>query len=279
MTLNNEDVAEYVETIMGSQRVTRVDIPTSSGRKRHLSEPDICSTVKKQPRTEGIDMCFKKTNTDKTLNIVIRDLPKSDNEDVESRVNKLLKDGLRIRDVKCEKAERKRSRNPNKPGIIIATMKSHDKKRKVMFEKKSLKSNNQYSNVFIQHDQAPADRVLASNFRSILSTIKSHGLTVRGSRVIPRKSHEDRNRPRDNNSSDSRRSDASPARDQHADNRNHSRDSSDSRDRRDRGGHSNWRDHGYGDHDDGYTTVRDRRERGGRGRGRGRGHSRNRVRC
>ncbi|KAH3777498.1 hypothetical protein DPMN_178945 [Dreissena polymorpha] len=136
-----------------------------------------------------------------------------------------------MKDVVCEKAERKKSRSESKPGVIIAKMKSFEDKRKVMFEKKSLKNHSIYSNVFIQHDQAQADRVLANNFRAILGAIKSHGLTVRGSRIVPRGSSERADSPRDRASGDGNRNSGSGNRDNRYDNRQSgSRDGSPRRD-------------------------------------------------
>ena len=44
-------------------------------------------------------------------------------ENVENRVNGLIKDGLRIKDASVVSAERKQSRN-RKPDVIVATCKS-----------------------------------------------------------------------------------------------------------------------------------------------------------
>ncbi|KAL4218696.1 hypothetical protein ACF0H5_021284 [Mactra antiquata] len=47
---NDADADAYVESIMSSQRINKVNTPVNSSRKRHLSEPDIVSTLLKQPR-------------------------------------------------------------------------------------------------------------------------------------------------------------------------------------------------------------------------------------
>ena len=117
------------------------------------------------------------------LNIVVRDLAEHENENVLNKVNKLIKDGLKISDVVCESAVRK-GQNAQKSRVVIARFKSFEDKRKIMTQKKKLKDNLQYRDVFIHHDQPLAERVMADNFRTVLNALKQHGLAMRGSRVV-----------------------------------------------------------------------------------------------
>lgn len=48
--LSLDDSVSYIESITPSQRISRVATQVNLGRKRHLSETDISSTNKKQPR-------------------------------------------------------------------------------------------------------------------------------------------------------------------------------------------------------------------------------------
>lgn len=121
--------------------------------------------------------------TDVSLNIVIRGLPESSSENTSAKVNTLIRDGLKVSDVTCISVERKKS-SSSKPGIVIAKFKSHDDKRKVMVKKSSLGDSRQYRDVFIHHDQSHIDRIMANNFRTILSAMKQHDFTMRGSRIV-----------------------------------------------------------------------------------------------
>lgn len=377
----NGDAEEYVESIMSSQRVIRIETPADSGRKRHHSE-SIASTVKR-PRTtirarrtlyggsetptpnsdaesstdvrdigpssletlitklsadmhtlfsslsERVDKLEKgleqkiankvaqvldkrvtsemnrirkevdkhienvtesireevkadletvnskidslsnrDTNTvsDITLNIVIKNLPESENENVSNKVNKFLKDGLKLKDVTCDHADRKISKSASKPGVIIAKLKSNDDKRKVMASKASLKSHTQYSKVFVDHDQSVSDRVLASNFRCILNAMKCQNLVVRGSRVI---NLDSRNHSGSANSRSSSRIQDSSTRDV-ADKRpvqDNRRDNPIDNRRNDGGRRDNHRQESRDYHEDHSNNVRT----GGRGRGGSRG--------
>lgn len=98
-------------------------------------------------------------------------------------MNSLIRDGLKVSDVTFSKVERKKS-SSSKPGIVIVKFKSHDDKRKVMVKKSNLGDSRQYKDVFIHHDQSHIDRLMANNFRTILSAMKQHDFTVRGSRVV-----------------------------------------------------------------------------------------------
>ena len=120
------------------------------------------------------------------LNIVIRDLPYSVQENVEVKVNNLIRDGLKVRDVKVESATRKDSYGDSKPGVIIAKLKNENDKKTIMKEKKALKTSKQYGKVFIHHDQKREERLMASNFRLLLNAYKrgDKNISLRGDRII-----------------------------------------------------------------------------------------------
>ena len=126
------------------------------------------------------------SSPDIAMNIVIRGLPVTPNENVSNKVNAMFKDTLKVAGVSCASAERKIVNSGSKPGVVIAKMRSHEDKRKVMLKKANLKSNRQHSSVFISHDQSHADRLMSNNFRTILSAIRNHDLQVKGSRVVKR---------------------------------------------------------------------------------------------
>lgn len=121
---------------------------------------------------------------DRSLNVVIRGLPATNNENVKAKVNALFKDGLRLSDVNCTTAERKRAYNDSRPGVVIASFNSHDDKRRVMLKKKNLSGCRQFDKVFIDHDLSQHDRILSNNFRTILHALREQNLTVRGTRVV-----------------------------------------------------------------------------------------------
>jgi len=129
------------------------------------------------------------SSRDIALNVVIREMPEGPRENVVNKVNSLIRDGLKVSDVTCASAERKKSPNSSKPGVIIARFKSHDDKRKVMAEKSKLKGHRQFDGVFLHHDQSHADRMMSSNFRTIISALNRSDLSVNGSRVIHKPRH------------------------------------------------------------------------------------------
>ncbi|XP_052225954.1 pre-mRNA-splicing factor 38-like [Dreissena polymorpha] len=120
--------------------------------------------------------------------------------------------------------------------------------------------------------------------RAVLGAIKSHGLTVRGSRIVPRGSSERADSPRDRASGDGNHHSGLRNRDRasgdgnhhsglrNRDNRYDSRQpgSRDGSQRRDQGGDIDRRDSRYDDRDDSFRTVHHGRNRG-RGAGRGAG--------
>ncbi|KAH3848896.1 hypothetical protein DPMN_091279 [Dreissena polymorpha] len=123
------------------------------------------------------------------LNICIRDLPENEGENTKSKVDKLIKDGLKIKNVTCLNAERKPNRsNSNKPGFVIATMRSQDDKKQVLTNKSDLKDNRQYEDVFIGHDQTAVERKINENFR-IFRALKNNDIQIQSTRGVHNGSH------------------------------------------------------------------------------------------
>lgn len=120
------------------------------------------------------------------LNIVIRELPMTQNENVLSKVEGLLKDGLKLRDVSVVAAERKESHLQSKPGVVIATMRNEADKKKVMESKQRLKESTRYRRVFIHHDQTMQERRSAANLRALVNAVRNGNtnITVVGTRVV-----------------------------------------------------------------------------------------------
>ena len=120
-------------------------------------------------------------------NLHIRNLPQSRSENIDSKVNGLIRDGLKLGNIKVGSAERKAPHEgSDKPGVVVATLKTTEDKKSVMMAKNKLKNNRQYSTVYINHDQTKNERLLADNFRAILSAVKNGdtNLSLRGARVV-----------------------------------------------------------------------------------------------
>ncbi len=80
-------------------------------------ENKIANLTKQQQNDDGVN---------KTVPLVICNLPEEAGEAVVDKVNVLIKDGVELEDVKVESAERKNSYRDNIPGVVIATCKSQD---------------------------------------------------------------------------------------------------------------------------------------------------------
>ena len=122
--------------------------------------------------------------SDVVLNIVIRDLPEREGENTLAKVNNLLKDNLKLRDVVACSADRKSSPNA-KPGVVVATLESVEDKKKVL-KAKSLLRNTSMSKVFIHPDQSRSERLQHANLRALVDAINGGGrdISVRGNRVV-----------------------------------------------------------------------------------------------
>ena len=94
------------------------------------------------------------TNEDIKLNIVIRKLPETVNENVESKVNALIKDGLKLRDIDVATAERKKTHNENVPGVVKARLSNRKEMKRILENIASLNNDRRYRDVFIHNDQS-----------------------------------------------------------------------------------------------------------------------------
>ena len=101
---------------------------------------------KKGSRTE--DVIETKDET-RDRNIIIRNFPERENEDVKSRVKNMIRDCLKLRNITVLSAERLASKNNLNPGIVKATLDSQESKQLVMKHKNRLKDSSRYRNSFI----------------------------------------------------------------------------------------------------------------------------------
>ena len=199
--------------------------------------------------------------SDRSLNVVIRGLPETDNENLNNKVNAVLRDGLQIRNVQIKSVERKPSNSSSKPGVVITSFKSKKDKRKVMTAKSNLKDSRQYRDVYLHQDQSREQRLMTSNFKAVLDALNRNDrdLSLHGTRVVRRNQQERQNRQ------DHQR-DESPR----------GRDSSQSDSHRpyDRSNYDSNRGRGRGNNNSGNRGGNGRGQtRGGRGSRRSRGRS------
>lgn len=118
----------------------RNDVDQKLNSVKDTIRADIADDISElKSRVDSITDVQGQTNCDISKNIVIRGLRNERNENVVTWVNTYITEGLKIRDVKCDKAERKQSSVQPKPSVIVAQMASTDVKRKVMATKNWLK--------------------------------------------------------------------------------------------------------------------------------------------
>ena len=107
------------------------------------------------------------------------------NENIEEKINLLIKSHTRVDEVTVSAARRLSSNADGKPGVVIVTFSTKEDKEKVMKSKNSLKDT-VYKQVFIHNDQPKEERLLNSNLRAIVDAV-NHGnanLSVRGNRIV-----------------------------------------------------------------------------------------------
>ncbi|CAC5356274.1 unnamed protein product [Mytilus coruscus] len=133
-----------------------------------------------------------KANTDRTTydcfasRLVIRNLPETETENVVNKVISVFKDGLRLKDIQVVSAERKKTANKKKHGVVVVKLQSSAEKRKVVEKKRELKQSRNFQDVFIENDIPKAQRLMNNNLRNIVKAIGMNKLEMRGTRVCPK---------------------------------------------------------------------------------------------
>lgn len=146
------------------------------------------------------------STTDISKNIVIRNLPESQNENVMAKVNVLFRDGLKLQNVQVSKVERKKAFRDNDHGIVVATCASSEQKKQIMSAKSVLQKSRRFEKVFIEHDRSKEERLYISNMKTLVNNLGSDRLSVKGNRIVSkhhavgRGNQMPRDRPTDRNS-------------------------------------------------------------------------------
>ncbi|CAH1791240.1 unnamed protein product [Owenia fusiformis] len=122
-----------------------------------------------QSQINNLESAFKaSTEQVECVNIVIKNIEESLNENCETKINELLKDGLKL-DASVVSATRQTKREGSKyPGLIIAKVCKQDKHR-IMKNKKSLKNSAKYAKVYLEDFQTQELRKMNYNMRTVLS--------------------------------------------------------------------------------------------------------------
>lgn len=116
------------------------------------------------------------------LNIVVFGLPFSEAGNVKNKVDAVLKDGLKLRNVSVEHAIRKPSNKPNKPGIVIAKCRNKEDKNAIMKNKRKLKDSVQFKKVMIAADKPAEQRITENNMRTLANALRDK-VTIKGTRI------------------------------------------------------------------------------------------------
>ena len=147
---------------------------------------------------QHLKSCQNKDNSNPNV-LVISNLPFTNNENIKCKVEGLIKDTLKVKDVEVSKVERKDSFSPDKPGVVIVSCNNPDDRNKVLKVKSRLKDSKRYKRVFIDADKSRQQRQYEANLRMLVNTMAKDSLMVRGSRVIQKpeqnRGQQDNNNP------------------------------------------------------------------------------------
>ena len=135
------------------------------------------------------DLSSDKTQT---CSVVIRNLKEGRYESngansvIKNKVISLVRDGLKLKDVRVTTAERKQSKEDN-PGLVIASFENAEQLKSVFSFKKVLRQTNDYRSVYTEPYLNYMELSTQATFRTLLKEIgKFDSYHVHGSRLILR---------------------------------------------------------------------------------------------
>lgn len=139
---------------------------------------------------EGANRDSESAKEKRTL--VLFNITEGRNENVVNKVNSILKDGVKLKDITVESAERKASNREGKPGIVVALCKSEQDKWSVLKSKSKLKDSRQYSKVIIEPHKSADRRAWEASLRELarVGGLKDK-LLWRGGRLVKRNNSSD----------------------------------------------------------------------------------------
>ncbi|XP_071091296.1 uncharacterized protein MCAP_0864-like [Haliotis cracherodii] len=126
------------------------------------------------------------------LNLIFRNVIESEGENVKNKVNSVLKDGMRLKDVDIVHAERKSNREESRyPGVIVATCRSMEDKSLILQSKSKLQHSRNFKDIFIMNDKTRQQRLHEANLKTIAIAIGNEKVRVRGARLQVNRSNRD----------------------------------------------------------------------------------------
>lgn len=136
---------------------------------------------------------------ERNLNVIIRGLPFHEGENFNSKVNSMIRDGIKLFDFSTVKAVRKESHQDNVPGLVIATFQSEQEASTILKAKNKLKDSDQCRNVFLGKDLPTQERAMNRNVKVLVDALRQNGcnVTLHGNRVERHSNRHSRSPARD----------------------------------------------------------------------------------
>lgn len=128
------------------------------------------------------------TDTPETTNIVVMGLAQGQNENIRNKVNAVLREGLKLKDVSVLSGERKKSRTEGKPGVVIAKCKNKAEWEMIMKNKSKLNESRQYKSVRIERYKTGEQLRHESDLRLLLQNSSAKDkLQIRGGHLVSKR--------------------------------------------------------------------------------------------
>jgi chaperonin cofactor prefoldin len=189
----NESIAEVIAKTVKRE----VDkLKTSLNVQLDAFDTRMCAVEETQQtvdvRIEGLEEKVDQINDicqieeDRKLNIVLFGVPQAEYENVENKVNAVIKEGLKLTSITVQKAERKINNRSTAPGVIVARCRSKADKDNIMKNKSKLRLSTVYKKVMVDSDKSIEQRQAENNAR-VLAKVFHDKLKVKGSKLSQNK--------------------------------------------------------------------------------------------
>lgn len=182
-----EKISEKVSIMIDEKLKQNIDTVREEVKADMLGMQNKIDELEKTVKTKTIGEKSESRNK-----IVIKNLNfderEKENEDItKNKVQTLLKDGLTLSDITLKSVCRKESRG-SYPGVVIVEIDNFDNKSKIMKNKRKLRANRAYENVYINNDQSAESRNIQASIRTVLKELgKDKDYKFVGTRLVKNK--------------------------------------------------------------------------------------------
>ncbi|VDI73300.1 Hypothetical predicted protein [Mytilus galloprovincialis] len=165
-----EKISEKVSIMIDEKLKQNIDTVREEVKSDMLGMQNKIDELEKTVKTKTIGEKSESRNKIVIKNLNFDEREKENEEITKNKVQTLLKDGLTLSDITLKSVCIKEGRG-SYPGVVIVEIDNFDNKSKIMKNKRKLRANRAYENVYINNDQPAESRNIQASIRTVLKEL------------------------------------------------------------------------------------------------------------